>query len=55
MYLHCIVLDPKEAKAYNNLGKVYADERRYEDAAKCYYKAIDLDPQDQDSIIYKNL
>jgi tetratricopeptide (TPR) repeat protein len=33
-----------EAQAYNNIGVYYYGDGRYEDAAKCFQKAIDLRP-----------
>uniref|UniRef100_A0A7C5AKA1 Tetratricopeptide repeat protein n=1 Tax=Desulfobacca acetoxidans TaxID=60893 RepID=A0A7C5AKA1_9BACT len=33
-----------EAQAYNNIGVFYFLEERYEDAAKCFQKALDLRP-----------
>ena len=33
-----------EAQAYNNIGVHYFGDGRYEEAAKCFQKAIDLRP-----------
>jgi tetratricopeptide (TPR) repeat protein len=33
-----------EAQAYNNIGVHYYLDGRYEDAAKCFQKALDLRP-----------
>ncbi len=45
-YQKAIELDPKDAKAYNNLGIVYDDMGRKDEAIASYQKAIELDPKD---------
>ncbi len=41
-YKKCIELDPKNEKAYNNLGLCYEEIGSYNLAGKCYEKAIEL-------------
>ena len=45
-YTRCIALDPKHAKAHNNLGALLKNVRKdYDGAERHYRKAIELDPK----------
>jgi tetratricopeptide (TPR) repeat protein len=43
-YLKALELDPDYVYAWNNLGAVLNDQRRYPDAEAAYRKALELDP-----------
>lgn len=43
-YLKAVELNPEAAGAYINLGTIYYNLRRLEDAEKCYRAAIAIDP-----------
>ena len=38
------MFDPEEAKTWNNKGNIFFDQKKYDNAIKCYNKAVDLDP-----------
>lgn len=42
--LHALVLNPKSALAYNNLGRVYKFQGRMDEAIKAFRKALELEP-----------
>ena len=42
-YLRAIEIDPQNIQAYNNLGNLFADLERLDDAIDLYKKAIELD------------
>ena len=44
-YTKAIELDPKHAKAHNNLGNALQDKGQVDEAIACYKKAIELDPK----------
>lgn len=44
-YRKAVELNPQAAGAYINLGTIYYNLRKFEDAEKCYRAAIDIDPQ----------
>ncbi len=43
-YRQALVLDIDYRDAYNNLGLVLSDQSAFEEAIRCFNRAIDLDP-----------
>jgi tetratricopeptide (TPR) repeat protein len=55
-YHKAIQADPQFAPAYNCLGAILCDQLgKYEEAAKCFQKVIDLNPRDADARFYLGL
>ena len=52
-YTEAIQLNPKLNATYNNLGALYSELKRYEEAEAAYRKAIELNPDD--ATAYSNL
>jgi GT2 family glycosyltransferase/glycosyltransferase involved in cell wall biosynthesis/Flp pilus assembly protein TadD len=50
-FLSAVSLNPKDARAYNNLGVVYWKAGNNLDALKNFRKALALDPNDPDTIL----
>ena len=48
-YQKVMELEPDNAEAYLNLGNIYKNEKKYDDAICCYDKAIKLNPKKADS------
>ena len=52
-YRRTIAMNPRNSKAYNNLGNAYFMKGEYTKALDCYKRAIELDPRNEEA--YNNL
>jgi len=52
-YKKAIEIDPKHAKAYNNMGFALSNLGRKEEAVASYKKAIEIDPNNANA--YNNM
>ena len=48
-----LAINPRLARAYNNIGNVYASNKRYELAETNYNKALEINPQYD--VVYRNI
>lgn len=48
-----LAINPRLARAYNNIGNVYASDERYELAETNYNKALEINPQYD--VVYRNI
>jgi tetratricopeptide (TPR) repeat protein len=46
----CLELDSRHAPCLKNLGNLYSDKGRYEDALRQYERMLEIDPQDDDAL-----
>jgi len=51
-YQKVLTADPNDAAVHNNVGSIYADENKTEDAAAEFKKAADIDPAHASSYYY---
>jgi Flp pilus assembly protein TadD len=43
-------IDPKDASAYNNLANIYCEQSKFEVAALLYLQALEIEPNDDDTL-----